>query len=148
MCGVWWCGGVVVVVWWWWGWWWCGGGGVWWWWCVGGGGGGGGVWWWYGPLCYTRESVLPRALVHLIRVAEHLGASSRRPRHPFPALMAGVNPGRVPVCTALKKSTRQQACQQPVQETMPTAELPQFLHCLDQPKQLVNALQQKNLYGL
>ena len=35
-------------------------------------------------------------------VAEHLGASSRRPRHPFPALMAGVNPGRVPVYTALK----------------------------------------------
>ena len=37
-------------------------------------------------------------------VAEHLGASSRRPRHPFPALMAGVNPGRVPVYTALKRS--------------------------------------------
>ena len=28
-------------------------------------------------------------VMHLIRVAEHLGASSRRPRHPFPALMAG-----------------------------------------------------------
>ena len=27
--------------------------------------------------------------MHLIRVAEHLGASSRRPRHPFPAQMAG-----------------------------------------------------------
>ena len=27
--------------------------------------------------------------MQLIRVAEHLGASSRRPRHPFPALMAG-----------------------------------------------------------
>ena len=26
---------------------------------------------------------------------------ARRPRHPFPALMAGVNPGRVPVYTAL-----------------------------------------------
>ena len=36
-------------------------------------------------------------------VAEHLGASSRRPRHPFPALMAGETPGRVPVYTALKK---------------------------------------------
>ena len=35
-------------------------------------------------------------------MAEHLGASSRRPRHPFPALMAGVNHGRVPVYTALK----------------------------------------------
>ena len=34
-------------------------------------------------------------------VAEHLGASSRRPRHPFPALMAGDTPGRVPVYTAL-----------------------------------------------
>ena len=39
--------------------------------------------------------------MHLIRVAERLGASSRRPRHPFPALMA-VNPGRVPVYTALQ----------------------------------------------
>ena len=29
--------------------------------------------------------------MQLIRVAEHMGASSRRPRHPFPALMAGVN---------------------------------------------------------
>ena len=28
-------------------------------------------------------------MMQLIRVAEHLGASSRRPRHPFPALMAG-----------------------------------------------------------
>ena len=35
-------------------------------------------------------------------VAEHLGASSRRPRHPFPALMTGVTPGRVPVYTAQK----------------------------------------------
>ena len=34
-------------------------------------------------------------------VAERLGASSRRPRHPFPALMAGETPGRVPVYTAL-----------------------------------------------
>ena len=33
---------------------------------------------------------------------QHLGASSRRPRHPSPALMAGVTPGRVPVYTALK----------------------------------------------
>ena len=35
-------------------------------------------------------------------VAERLGASSRRPRHPFPALMAGVNPGPVPVHRALQ----------------------------------------------
>ena len=69
-------------------------------------------------------------------VASHLGASSRCPRHPFPALMAGDNPGRVPVYTALKKSTRQRACHQPVQETMPTAELPQILHCLDQQRHL------------
>ena len=34
---------------------------------------------------------------HLIQVAVRLGASSRRPRHPFSALMAGVNPGPVPV---------------------------------------------------
>ena len=66
----------------------------------------------------------------------HLGASSRRPRHSFSALMAGVSPGRVPVHTALKKSTLRQACHQPVQETMSTAELPQFLHCLDQPRHL------------
>ena len=46
-------------------------------------------------------SVQARSYVQLIRVAEHLGASSRRPRHPFPALMAFVNPGRVPVYTAL-----------------------------------------------
>ena len=59
-------------------------------------------WWWYGPLYHTRECVLPRALLHLIRVAEHPGTSSRRPRHPFPALMAGVSPGRVFVHTALK----------------------------------------------
>ena len=38
-------------------------------------------------------------------VAERLGASSQRPRHPFPALMAGVSPGRVPVHTALKNQT-------------------------------------------
>ena len=45
--------------------------------------------------------------MHLIQVAERLGASSRRPRHPFPALMAGVNPGRVPVYTALKKKPQE-----------------------------------------
>ena len=35
-------------------------------------------------------------------VAEHLGASSRRPRHPFPALMAG-EPLAVYLCTRPKK---------------------------------------------
>ena len=39
----------------------------------------------------------------LIRVAEHLGASSRRPRHPFSALMAG-EPLAVYLCTRPKKS--------------------------------------------
>ena len=35
--------------------------------------------------CHSRRV----RMMQLIRVAEHLGASSRRPRHPFPALMAG-----------------------------------------------------------
>ena len=40
------------------------------------------------------DNVFPsRRFMHLILVAERLGASSRRPRHPFSALMAGVNPG-------------------------------------------------------
>ena len=39
-------------------------------------------------------------------VAEHLGASSRRPRHPFPAQMAG-EPLAVYLCTRPKKSTHQ-----------------------------------------
>ena len=43
-------------------------------------------------------------MMHLIRVAEHLGASSRRPRHPFPTLMAG-EPLAVYLCTRPKKST-------------------------------------------
>ena len=37
-------------------------------------------------------------VMQLIRVAEHLGASSRRPRHLFPALMAG-EPLAVYLCT-------------------------------------------------
>ena len=40
------------------------------------------------------ESVLARADYAPNWVAEHLGASSRRPRSPFPALMAGATPGR------------------------------------------------------
>ena len=44
--------------------------------------------------------------MQLIRVAEHLGASSRRPRHPFPALMAG-EPLAVYLCTRPKKPTHQ-----------------------------------------
>ena len=57
------------------------------WWCV---------WWWCVWLCVCGtndsrhgESVLARAYYAPNWVAEHLGASSRRPRHPFPALMAG-----------------------------------------------------------
>ena len=54
-------------------------------------------------MIQTRGSLSCQAPeMQLIRVAEHLGASSRRPRHPFSALMAGVNPGRVPVYTAQK----------------------------------------------
>ena len=49
------------------------------------------------------ESVLSRAYCATNWVAEHLGASSRRPRHPFPALMAGATPDCVPVYTAQKR---------------------------------------------
>ena len=48
------------------------------------------------------ESVLARAYYAPKWVAEHLGASSRRPRHPFPALMAG-EPLAVYLCTRPKK---------------------------------------------
>ena len=44
--------------------------------------------------------------VHLIRVAEHLGASSRRPRHPFPALMAGGQPWPCACAHGPKNSSR------------------------------------------
>ena len=40
-------------------------------------------------------------------VAERLGASSLRPRHPFSALMAEVNPGPVPVHRALPSHLEQ-----------------------------------------
>ena len=74
--------GVVVV------WWWCGGMVVVWWWC----GGGGGVvvcvvcvvQMIHRTACHSRHV----RMMQLIREAERLGASSRRPRHPFPALMA------------------------------------------------------------
>ena len=39
--------------------------------------------------CMTHVSVDMRQRDAPNWVAEHLGASSRRPRHPFPALMAG-----------------------------------------------------------
>ena len=52
-------------------------------------------------VCLTYVSVQKRQRDAPNWVAEHLGASSRRPRHPFPALMAGETPGRVLVYTAL-----------------------------------------------
>ena len=64
--------------------------------CVCGGGGGGTSHSQHGVSVQARADYAPNW------VAEHLGASSRRPRHPFPALMAGETPGRVPVYTALK----------------------------------------------
>ena len=78
----------------------------------------------------TRGSLSCQAPeMQLIRVAEHLGASSRRPRHPFPALMAGVNPGRVPVNTALKirpLDVQHGHVDNLVRKSAPTAETPQF----------------------
>ena len=64
-------------------------------------------------------------MMQLIRVAEHLEASSRRPRHPFPALMAG-EPLAVYLCT------------RPYQLTQPTNRYVEHL---------VNELQLENLYG-
>ena len=59
--------------------------------CSGGGGGSGDKW---------KRRVCPGSFLHAANlVAEHLGASSRSPRHPFPALMAEVKSGRVPVYT-------------------------------------------------
>ena len=41
------------------------------------------LWWlWCGPVYMTKIFVDKRQRMHLIGVAEHLGASSRRPRHP------------------------------------------------------------------
>ena len=78
-----WCGVCGVVV-------WCGVVWRWWWW----------RWWWYGG--FRKRRVCPGSFLRAPNwVAEHLGASSRRPRHPFSALMAEGNPGRVPVYTAL-----------------------------------------------
>ena len=53
-------------------------------------------------LTYVSVHIRPRDAPNW--VAERLGASSRRPRHPFPALMAEEPPGRVSVYTALKKA--------------------------------------------
>ena len=40
---------------------------------------------------------MPHSRMQLIRVAGQMESDSGRPRHPFPALLAGVNPGSVPV---------------------------------------------------
>ena len=80
-------------------------------------------------------SVQGRAYVQLIGGRT---PGSKLPASP-PSLLrpnGGGQPGRVPVYTALKKATRQRASHQPVHETMPTAELTQILHCLDQPRHL------------
>ena len=53
-------------------------------------------------LCICDVSVHATQQMHLIRVAERLGASSWRGRHPFTALMAGVNLA-VYLCTRLQK---------------------------------------------
>ena len=50
-------------------------------------------------------SVQGRAYMQLIGWQNAWEQAPRRPRHPFPALMAGVNPGHVLVYTALKKLT-------------------------------------------
>ena len=51
-----------------------------------------------------HEGVCPATRTHAPNwVAEHLGASSRRPRHPFPALMAR-EPQAVYLCTRPKKA--------------------------------------------
>ena len=114
VCGgvvVWWCGGVVV--------WWCGGVVVWWlWWC------GGVVVWWYRRYCSMCVFLHTHARDAPNWVAEHLEASSRRPRHPFSALMAGETPGRVPVYTALKKAF-------PSRQELQLRRTPQFSARLD-----------------
>ena len=76
---------------------------VWWWWW----------WWWWCVVVVVvvvvrtfvlHEGVCPATRTHAPNwVAEHLGASSRRPRHPFPALMAGVTQA-VYLCTRPKKA--------------------------------------------
>ena len=91
-----------------------------------------GRWWWSVvvvvlTVCLTYVSVHIRPQDAPNWVAEHLGASSRRPRHPFPALMAGETPGRVPVYTALENK--------PVDESQ-LRSLHSVLHCLDHPRHL------------
>ena len=73
------------------------------------------------------ESVLARAYYAPNWVAEHLGASSRRPRHPFPALMAG-EPWPCTCVHGPKKIKPVDECQ--------LRSLHSLLHCLDHHRHL------------
>ena len=56
--------------------------------------------WWKGSEEKRTRRVCPVSCLRAANlVAEHVGASSRHPRHPFPALMAWVNPALC-LCTA------------------------------------------------
>ena len=84
-----------------------------------------------------HEGVCPATRTH----APNSGGrtpGSKLPASPpsLPRPDGGGQPWPCPCVHDPKKSTRQRACHQPVQETMPNAELPQFLHCLDQPRHL------------
>ena len=56
-------------------------------------------------MCMTKISVDERQRMHSIGVAEHMGASSRRPRHPFSTLMAEVKPGPCTCVHGLQKKS-------------------------------------------
>ena len=71
--------------------------------------------------CRTHVSVDMRQRDAPNWVAEHLGASSRRPRHPFPALMAGETPGRVTCVHGPKKAF-------PSRQELQLRRTAQFLH--------------------
>ena len=72
-----------------------------------------------------HEGVCPATRTHAPNwVAEHLGASSRRPGHPFPALMAG-EPQAVYLCTRPKNLSRQNE-----EPRTPTVRSHSFLHVL------------------
>ena len=72
--------------------------GVVWGWCVWGGEGRWGWGWWWYDVCVSPYASTKHAPSLGARLP---GRNSQRPRHPFPALMAGVNPGPVPVHRAL-----------------------------------------------
>ena len=99
-------------------------------------------------VCLTYMSVhIRRTHALLIRVAERLGASSRRPRQPFPALMAGVSPGRAPVHTALKNHQPNFTATVESRPCSPRLHPRNLLHN-QVVEHLVNEPQLRNLYGL